>query len=171
MPGPCAPVRQVSILPFDLIGLASNSGGLSQLHIIRVVRLLRMLKLVRVLKVNRQGAVYYHYSHFTLANTSPRTGLSLTSPPLLTLDLRVLLQIDRAVGVSARGQLLIPVSVQVRVWDDGGGSLGKSVYCCSRPGLESGSMLLHASPCFCPCAVCLPLACRRGHRGWGAPRG
>lgn len=52
---PCAPVDQVSILPFDLIGFTSDSGGLSQLHIIRVVRLLRMLKLIRVLKVNRQG--------------------------------------------------------------------------------------------------------------------
>ena len=73
---PCAPVDQVSILPFDLIGFTSDSGGLSQLHIIRVVRLLRMLKLIRVLKVNRQGASTW----ITMADMS--TMASLPCPPL-----------------------------------------------------------------------------------------
>ncbi len=44
---------QVSILPFDVLGIVFNSDGVSQMKAFRVVRLLRLLKLVRVFKASK----------------------------------------------------------------------------------------------------------------------
>jgi len=43
----------LSILPFDVLGLVTNSAQLEKIHIIRIVRLLRLIKLVRILKASR----------------------------------------------------------------------------------------------------------------------
>ena len=48
-----AVVAQVSILPFDLVGLLVSSSAVSQLKVLRIVRLIRLIKLVRVLKGSR----------------------------------------------------------------------------------------------------------------------
>ena len=44
---------QVSVLPFDVIGVASDSETVAQLKIIRVVRLFRLLKLLRMFRAKR----------------------------------------------------------------------------------------------------------------------
>ena len=46
-------LEQVSILPFDLVGLLVDSSSVSQLKVLRIVRLLRLVKLVRMLKGSR----------------------------------------------------------------------------------------------------------------------
>ena len=46
---------QVSILPFDIIGIVIDSSGLARLRVLRVVRLLRLFKLIRVFKTSRCG--------------------------------------------------------------------------------------------------------------------
>ena len=43
----------VSIIPFDLLGLAFDSATLQRLKVIRVIRLLRLLKLMRVVRSSR----------------------------------------------------------------------------------------------------------------------
>jgi hypothetical protein len=45
--------RQVSILPYDTLGLVLGSGAVSRLKIIRILRLMRLLKLVSILKSSR----------------------------------------------------------------------------------------------------------------------
>ena len=43
----------VSVLPFDIIGMAANSDDASQLKVLRVIRVARLLKLLRIIRVNR----------------------------------------------------------------------------------------------------------------------
>ncbi len=49
---PC-PLPQISILPFDTLGLILGSGAVSRLKILRIIRLLRLLKLISILKSSR----------------------------------------------------------------------------------------------------------------------
>jgi potassium voltage-gated channel Eag-related subfamily H protein 7 len=61
----------VSILPFDTIGMVSNSEEVSQLKFFRMVRLARLLKLLRVLKGSRifkrwQSRIGMQHSTMTL---------------------------------------------------------------------------------------------------------
>ena len=44
---------QVSILPFDTIGLVMDSKTVNQLKILRVVRLFRLFKLFRIFRASR----------------------------------------------------------------------------------------------------------------------
>ena len=44
---------QISILPFDTLGLVLGSGAVSRLKILRIIRLMRLLKLVSILKSSR----------------------------------------------------------------------------------------------------------------------
>ena len=44
---------QVSILPFDVMGLVMDSDAVAQFRLLRVVRLLRLLKLARILRASR----------------------------------------------------------------------------------------------------------------------
>lgn len=43
----------VSVLPFDVIGMAADSDDASQLKVLRVIRVARLLKLLRIIRVNR----------------------------------------------------------------------------------------------------------------------
>eukprot|EP00449_Zooxanthella_nutricula_P060147 CAMPEP_0198558240 /NCGR_PEP_ID=MMETSP1462-20131121/90150_1 /TAXON_ID=1333877 /ORGANISM="Brandtodinium nutriculum, Strain RCC3387" /LENGTH=692 /DNA_ID=CAMNT_0044289057 /DNA_START=21 /DNA_END=2099 /DNA_ORIENTATION=+ len=43
----------ISIIPFDLVGLLSESSEMNKLKFVKVVRLMRLLRLVRVMKVSR----------------------------------------------------------------------------------------------------------------------
>ena len=45
--------NQVSILPFDVMGLVMESDAVRQFRLLRVVRLLRLLKLARILRASR----------------------------------------------------------------------------------------------------------------------
>jgi len=50
------PIDLVSIAPFDVIGLVSETGPASQLKIVRIIRLLRLAKLMRILRAGRMFA-------------------------------------------------------------------------------------------------------------------
>ncbi len=52
-PVPLTPTSQVSILPFDTLGVIFGSGAVSRLKILRIMRLLRLLKLISILKSSR----------------------------------------------------------------------------------------------------------------------
>jgi len=43
----------VSVLPFDVIGMMSQSDDVGQLKVLRVIRVARLLKLLRIIRVNR----------------------------------------------------------------------------------------------------------------------
>merc|ERR1711871_287488 len=43
----------VSVLPFDVIGMAADSDDASQLKVLRVIRVMRLVKLLRIIRVNR----------------------------------------------------------------------------------------------------------------------
>lgn len=52
----CVAAVQVSVIPFDLLGLLKGASGLRRVQILRIVRLLRLFRLIRLLKVTRWGA-------------------------------------------------------------------------------------------------------------------
>ena len=47
---------QVSVMPFDVIGLVVDSDTMTKFKILRTLRLLRLVKLVRVMKGSRCGS-------------------------------------------------------------------------------------------------------------------
>ena len=53
-------VDVVSVLPFDVVGVAINSSDVSKLKIFQIVRLLRLFKLVRLIKGTRIFARWEH---------------------------------------------------------------------------------------------------------------
>merc|ERR1719191_2512416 len=51
----------VSILPFDMLSIVSDSDAFAALESVRIIRLLRLLKLVRIVKASRMLAQWQNY--------------------------------------------------------------------------------------------------------------
>ena len=72
----------VSIFPFDLIGIAMESGNASDLKILRVVRCLRLIKLIRLIKASTTLQKYerkYGINHSTIMITKFLIGTVVIS--------------------------------------------------------------------------------------------
>ena len=52
----------ISILPFDVVGMAVRSRDVQKLKTVRIVRLMRLVKLVRVLRASRMVARWQNHN-------------------------------------------------------------------------------------------------------------